>query len=78
MYITAVKRAEDMNGYVLRLVEWHGRPARATVTFGRPIARARVANLLEDPVSGVPMSQDRHSVSLTLRPWEILTLLVDP
>jgi alpha-mannosidase len=78
VYITAVKRAEDTNAYVLRLVEWHGRPARATVTFGRPIARARVANLLEDPVSGLPMSRDRRSVSLTLRPWEILTLLVDP
>ena len=78
VYITALKRAEDTNAYVLRLVEWHGRPARATVTFGRPIARARLANLLEDPLSGVPLTRDRRSVSLTLRPWEIVTLLVDP
>ena len=78
VYITAVKRAEDTNAYVLRLVEWHGRPVRAVVTFGRPIARARLANLLEDPVSGVPLSRDRRSVTLTLRPWEIATLIVDP
>jgi alpha-mannosidase len=77
VYITALKRAEQTNAYVLRLVEWHGRPAHATVAFGRPVTRVRLANLLEDPAAGVQLARDRRSVTLTLRPWEIVTLLVD-
>jgi alpha-mannosidase len=78
VYITAVKRAEDSGAYVLRLVEWHGRQARTVVTFSRPIARARLANLLEDPATSVPLSRDQRSATLMLRPWEIVTLIVDP
>ncbi|HXM37827.1 MAG TPA: glycoside hydrolase family 38 C-terminal domain-containing protein, partial [Gemmatimonadales bacterium] len=77
VYITAVKRAEDSNAYVLRLVEWHGRPAVATVSFGGPLARVRLANLLEDPASSVPLGRSRRSVTLRLKPWEIVTLLVE-
>lgn len=77
VYITAVKRAEDSNAYVLRLVEWHGGPARAVVSFDRPLARVRRANLLEDPTAALPLARDRRSVTLTLRPWEIATLLVE-
>jgi alpha-mannosidase len=75
--ITAVKRAEDSNAYVLRLVEWHGRPTVATVTFRSPLARARLATLLEDPVSNVTLGRSRRSVTLRLKPWEIVTLLVE-
>ena len=31
--LTWVKRAEDSDALVLRLVEWYGRPATATVTL---------------------------------------------
>jgi alpha-mannosidase len=79
VHITAVKRAEDSNAYVLRLVEWHGRPTRATVTFGGSsrVTRARRANLLEDPAGALPLSAGGRTVSLRLRPWEIVTLLVE-
>lgn len=72
-----MKRAEDGEAKVLRLVEWHGQAARATVTFGTRLARARTATLIEDPVRTVPLAPDRRSVTLTLRPWEIVTLLVE-
>jgi alpha-mannosidase len=77
VYVTAVKRAEDSNAYVLRLVEWHGRPAVATVTFGRPLARARLANLLEDPERNITLGRSRRSATVRLKPWEIVTILVE-
>lgn len=77
VYVTAVKRAEDSDAWVLRLVEWHGRPATTTVVFGRRIGRARLANLLEDPAAAVPVARDGRTVTVTLKPWEIVTLLVE-
>ena len=77
VYITAVKRAEDLPALALRVVEWHGRAVTTKITFGRPVKRVRRANLLEDPEAPVPLSPDGRTVSLTLHPWEIATLLVE-
>ena len=76
VYVGAVKRAETARSAVFRLVEWHGRTAQATLTFGRPVTRARTATLLEDPVAGLPLGPN-GTLAITLRPWEIVTLLVD-
>ncbi len=70
-----VKRAEDSDALVLRLVEWHGRPATATVTLRGRIAAARRANLIEDPGESLPVRG--NIVRITLRPYEIATILVD-
>jgi alpha-mannosidase len=77
VYVTAVKRAEDSDALVLRLVEWHGRATQATIVLGRPVTRVRRANLLEDPGEELPLSPDRRQVTLPLRPFEIATLLVE-
>ena len=77
VYITSVKRAEDVPGLVLRVVEWHGKATTTTISFGRAVKRVRRANLLEDPGAALPLSADGRSVSLTLHPWEIATLLVE-
>jgi alpha-mannosidase len=77
VYVTALKRSEDGRSWVLRLVEWHGRATRATLVFGRRIARVRTANLLEDPLANLPVGRDEQSAVVALRPWEIGTLLVD-
>jgi len=70
-----VKRAEDSNALVLRLVEWHGRPAEATVTLLGTIRAARRANLLEDPGEALPSTPT--TVRVALRPYEIATVIVD-
>jgi alpha-mannosidase len=72
--VTWVKRAEDGDALVLRLVEWHGRPATTTVTLTAPVREARRANLLEDAGASVPVSG--RTIRVELRPWEIATLLV--
>jgi alpha-mannosidase len=70
-----VKRAEDSDALVLRLVEWHGRPADATVTLRGTVRGARRANLLEDPGEALPSTPT--TVRVTLRPHEIATVIVD-
>ena len=73
--VTWVKRAEDSNALVLRLVEWGGRPATATVTLSSHIRAAHLANLLEDP--GAALQPSGNRLRVTLRPFEIATILVD-
>ena len=71
-----MKRAEDSDALVLRLVEWEGRAETATVTLRAPIRSARRANLLEDP--GEPIPAAGRTFRLALRPYEIATVLVEP
>jgi alpha-mannosidase len=73
--VTWLKRAEDDERLVLRIVEWHGRAADAVVTPGCRAARAWRGNLLEDALG--PLAVDKGRVSLRLRPFEIATLLVE-
>jgi alpha-mannosidase len=69
----AIKRAEDGDALVLRLVETDGKASSAMLRFAAP-AMIREANLLEDPLgaASAPVSQ----LGIRLRPWEIRTLLV--
>jgi alpha-mannosidase len=74
--LTWVKRAEDSDALVLRLVEWNGQAETATVTLREPIRSARRANLLEDP--GEPLPATGRTFRVALRPYEIATVLVEP
>jgi alpha-mannosidase len=77
VHVTALKRAEDGRAYVVRVVEAAGRPTRATLGFGRRLLRVRTASLLEHPLATLELAGDRRSVAITLRPFEIQTLLVE-
>ena len=73
--IAWAKRAEDTDAMVLRLVEWNGRHANATVTMRDPVRAARRANLLED--AGDALAVSGRTFRVTLRPFEIATVLVE-
>jgi len=73
--IAWVKRAEDSDALVLRLVEWHGRSAQATVTLRGTVRAAHRANLLEDPGEALPSTPT--TVRVALRPYEVATVIVD-
>jgi len=70
-----VKRAEDSNAWVLRLVEWNGRAATATVTLRPTIRSAHRSNFLEDPGEG--LTTTAHTIRVALRPYEIATVVVE-
>ncbi len=73
--LTWVKRAEDSDALVLRLVEWYGRPATAVVTLQPRIRAAHRSNFLEDP--GEAVSATAHTLRIALRPYEIATVVVE-
>jgi len=70
-----VKRAEDSEALVLRLVEWAGRPAESEVRLSCPTSSAHRANHLEDPGDGLPRRGDGFAVRL--RAHEIATVIAE-
>jgi alpha-mannosidase len=75
LVLDTIKLAEDGDALVLRLYEAHGARGRASIRLGLPFTRARLANLLEDSGTDVPVDGD--TVAVEYRPYEIVTLLVD-
>lgn len=71
--ISAVKRAEDGKGWVLRCYSVADTPRTVTVRPWRVFANAWHARLDEAPERLLPLSEE-GSVTLTIRPAEIVTL----
>jgi alpha-mannosidase len=74
--LTAVKKAEDAKGLVLRAYEWAGE--ESTVEFHVPpgASGATVTNMMETP-EGAPLTVSGDVVKAPIHPYEILTLRVD-
>ncbi|MFD9074604.1 glycoside hydrolase family 38 C-terminal domain-containing protein, partial [Streptomyces lasiicapitis] len=74
--VTAVKLADDGSGDVIvRFHEARGGRARTRLTFGFDVGSLAVTDLLERPLDGVSAPQrDGAEVSVTLRPFELVTL----
>ncbi|MFD2648894.1 alpha-mannosidase [Devosia albogilva] len=74
--IETVKKAEKSDGIVVRIFEHANIRADATVTFGLPVKSVRTVNLMEEGESP-PLELIGNGVRLQLRPFEIVTLLVE-
>jgi len=74
--LTAVKKAEDAKGLILRVYEWAGK--NSTVQFHVPpgATGATVTNLMETP-QGDPLPVEDNVVSVPIHPYEILTVRVN-
>jgi alpha-mannosidase len=70
--VTAVKRAEDRDELVVRLLNQSGEPRRARVRPYRAAAIARRLNLAEEPMADLPISEG--SIEVAAGPWEIVTV----
>lgn len=70
----ALKRAEDGNGWILRIVETSGRPTTAQLRFNRAVT-ATETDLLERP-TGKTFQSAGTTLSIPLTPWEIETVLI--
>lgn len=73
----SLKRTEDGRCVALRLYEPHGARGRAELRFAREVVRVERANLLEEP-GGEALELDGGVVRLTVRPFEVITLIVEP
>jgi alpha-mannosidase len=76
--IESVKLADDRSGdVVVRLYESRGGRARAVLSTGFSLALAQVTDLLEGPTGASP-EQRGDRVTLTLRPFQIVTVRLTP
>ena len=74
--LETVKKAEKSDAVVLRIFEHANIRAEATITFGIPVKSVRVVNLMEEGDSK-PLKLKDNAVTLSLRPFEISTLLIE-
>ena len=72
--ISTMKKAEDSSELVLRGYETEGRDSQVEVSFGFPIKRAWMANLVEEKGDELEVSKNR--VSFPCGKFEILTLIL--
>ncbi|MCR6635813.1 glycosyl hydrolase-related protein [Devosia sp.] len=71
-----VKKAEKSDEVVLRVFEHANIRAETTISFGVKVSKVRTVNLMEEGPSK-PLEIKDNNVTLSLRPFEIVTLLVE-
>jgi alpha-mannosidase len=74
--LETVKKAETSDALVLRVFEHANRRATATIAFGAAVKSVRSVNLMEEGET-LPLTVTDNTVTLSLRPFEIATLLID-
>lgn len=70
----AIKKAEDGNGIILRLVEYLGKEENIKLYFKIPIIEAFETNLLEEIEKTVPVNNS--VIELKIKPFEIKTIKI--
>jgi alpha-mannosidase len=74
--LTALKKAEDSNGLILRFYDWAGKTASVKIDVPPGASSATETNLMEQPEgSALPVSAGRQITS-TVHPYEIQTIKV--
>lgn len=75
--LETIKRAEDGDGWILRLYEAQGaRTQQASLAFARPVLRAVACNLLEEEEDDPSLSVDGERLTLAIKPYEIKSIRV--
>ena len=72
--VSAVKKAEDGNGTIIRLYEAFGQKNQATLIFGININQAVLTNLMEEELEA--LSLETNSVKVSFKPFEIQTIRI--
>lgn len=74
--VETVKPAEDGNGLIVRLYEFHNQRGNGTLSFATPLYSVQACNLLEQPLADVLVQE--NSFSFDVKPFEIKTFRVIP
>ncbi len=74
--IETIKQAEDGEGVIVRLYENERSRGVVTVRTAFPLAAVHRCNLLEE--NQAELRAESHSVSLTIKPYQIVTLRLTP
>jgi alpha-mannosidase len=71
---SAVKRAEDGGGLIVRLYNPSDTATIATLTLPRPVSAAHLCNLREQPLEPAPVGDEDDTVAVELPPKKIATV----
>jgi alpha-mannosidase len=74
--LTAMKKAEDSNALILRVVEWAGKSSEVRLNVPPGSTSAMVTNLMEKP-EGSAIKVVNNTVTVPIHPYEILSVRVD-
>ena len=72
--ISALKKAEDSDEFVVRVQELYGRPAQTRIKFAWPIRSVREINAAEEEVGRLPAQ--KTSLAIELKPYQPRTFAV--
>jgi alpha-mannosidase len=74
--VSAVKRAEDDDRLIVRLVETHGGRGRAVIEWKLPVAEVETVDLLEQPLATEGFTHDptHRRTTVLLKPFQIVSL----
>jgi alpha-mannosidase len=75
LVLTALKRAEDGDAWILRFYEFAGKPTQARVRLPQTVGRAHEADLQEKVEKELPVKGSE--VEFAVRPFEIKTLRLE-
>ncbi len=70
--IDGIKKTEDSGDLIVRMYESFGSSVNCKVKFANSFKKALITNLMERDIEELPVEE--NSVSLTLKPFEIVTL----
>ena len=75
--LTAVKKAEDANGIILRFYEWAGKDSNVAIHIPSGATSATLTNLMEKP-EGAPLRvSGSGEVTVSVRPYEIVSVRIN-
>ncbi|HEY2461440.1 MAG TPA: glycoside hydrolase family 38 C-terminal domain-containing protein [Candidatus Acidoferrum sp.] len=74
--LTAMKKAEDADGLILRFYEWAGKSGEVQITVPAGATSATLTNLMEIP-EGSPLPVSNNQIAVPVHPFEIVSVRVD-
>jgi alpha-mannosidase len=74
--LTAVKKADEANGLILRFYEWAGTTGNVQIGVPPGATSATLTNLMEQP-EGSALAITANHVTVPVHPYEIVTVRVD-
>ena len=74
--LTALKKAEDGDGLIVRLYEWAGKTGNVQITLPEGASSASLSNLMEKP-EGNALPISNGVVSVPVHPYEIVSVKVE-
>jgi alpha-mannosidase len=75
--LTAVKKAEDSNGLIVRLYEWSGKEGYVNLHIPPGSTAATLTNLMEVPEGGSLERPNPDEVRVPVHPYSIVSLRID-